>query len=75
MKSFAENSESDQMSIYGSKTYHLKFAYSNWAQTLGFLVWVEPFTSGFIDFQGKFDDPNWMFLSTDHFFETLLTKT
>lgn len=62
-------------SIYGSKPYHLKFGYSNRAQCLSYMMRVEPFTSGYINFQGKFDDPNRLFLSIDTLFDMVYSKT
>ena len=49
-----------EIEIYGEDPYNLKFGYMNSQICLSYLVRIEPFTSLFIDYNGKLDHPDRM---------------
>lgn len=60
INSYLEGVSNMEEAIYGTSPYHLKFGFSNSMSVLAYLVRMEPYTSIFIDQNGRLDHPDRM---------------
>ena len=55
VKKYKDGAQEIEAAIYGTDQYNLKFGYMNTQVCLSYLVRIEPFTSLFINYNGKLD--------------------
>jgi hypothetical protein len=61
IKNYNDEISEYEISTYGSRPMNLKFGYSSSLLVFSYLIRIEPYTSIFIDQNGKLDGPNRMF--------------